>query len=112
MLRIVFRKIKPGKEEQLRDWLGELMQRQDEVRETFVQESVRHEKAFIIPGSNDPVLVYAMEIGDPEQARRAFETSTLPIDTEHKKVMKETLGDAIEVDTVYDCAILPEGPAA
>ena len=105
MLRIVFQKIKPGKEEKLRAWLGELMKRQDEVREAFVQESVRHEKAYIIEGSDGPLLAYAMEVEDPERARQAFETSTLPIDAQHKKIMNETLGKKLEIPPLYDCAL-------
>jgi hypothetical protein len=103
MLRVVFRRIRPEKEAGLRAWLKELMARQDEVREAFVQESVRHEQAFIIQGENGPVLVYAMEAEDHEQARGAFEASTLPIDAEHKKVMRDTLGEALDLEPLYDC---------
>lgn len=105
MLRISIQRIKPGKETRLAAWLGELMQRQDEVRETFAQESVRHETAYIIPGADGPLLVYAMELEDPEQARRAYDASTLPIDAEHRAVMEETLEGALDLDPLYDCAL-------
>ena len=105
MLRLAFSRIKPGKEERLRAWLSELLERQDEVRETFVQETVRHEQAFIIEGREGPLLIYAMEAEDHEKGHRAFRASTLAIDLEHKEVMKEVLGERLQVKPLYDCAL-------
>ena len=111
MLRVAFRAIKPGKEQSLRAWLSELMDRQDEVRETFVQETVRHEQAFIIEGREGPLLIYVMEAEDHEQGRRAVRDSKLAIDLEHKKVMGEVLGERLEVKPLYDCALERESPS-
>ena len=105
MLRLAFRRIKPGKEERLRAWLSELMERQDEVRETFVRETVRHEQAFIIEGREGPLLIYAMEAEDHEKGQRAVRASTLAIDLEHKEVMEEVLGERLEVKPLYECAL-------
>ena len=107
MIRVAFRKIKRGKEKRLRAWLAELMERQGEVRESFAQETVRHEQAFIIDGSDGPILVYAIEAEDLEKGRRAFEASSLPIDIHHKRIMKETLSERLDVKPLYDCAVDP-----
>lgn len=40
MLKVAFRHILPGKEERLRAWLAELSRRADEVRATFVDETL------------------------------------------------------------------------
>ena len=103
MLRVVFRRVQPDKVDRLRDWLQEL-ERRAEVVETFRQESVRHEVAYLLEGEEGPVLVYAMEAEDFEQARAAFEASTLPIDTQHKAIMGEALGDAPAVEKLYECS--------
>jgi hypothetical protein len=110
MLRVTFRRILPGKEEHLRAWLAELSRRADEVRRTFVDETVRHEQAFILHTGSGPVLVYAMEAEDVDRGREAFLGSTHPIDAEHKRVMDECLGERVEVETLYDVALEePEG---
>ena len=105
MLRLAFRRIKPGKKERLKAWLPELMEHQYEVRETFVRETVRHEQAFIIEGREGPILIYAMEAEDHEKGRRAVRASTLAIDLEHKEVMAEVLGERLEVKPLYECAL-------
>ena len=67
MLKVAIHQVQPEKEHQLRDWLAELMRRQDEVRETFAQETVRHEQAYLLATSDGPMLVYAMEAADFEE---------------------------------------------
>jgi hypothetical protein len=57
MLRVSFRRVKPGQEAKLRVWLAELSERVDEVRATFVDERVRHEQAFILQTIDGPILV-------------------------------------------------------
>ena len=98
MLKLSIHRIRPGKEQDLRDWLAELNRRQEEVRETFAQESVRHEQAYLIPSSDGAILVYAMEAEAHKRARHAFQVSTLPIVAAHKRAMGEALGDKIPVE--------------
>jgi hypothetical protein len=102
---VSFRRIKPEKETELRAWLAALSTRADEVRLTFVDETVRHEQAFILQTVDGPVLVYAVEAEDFERGRAAFAQSTHPIDKEHKRVMAECLGDRLEVPPLHDVAI-------
>lgn len=102
MIRVAFRKIAPDKVERLRSWMAEAQSRDDEVRETFRQETVRHEQAYLIETSGEYVLVYVMELEDPEAADRAFEDSVLKIDHEHRAVMAEVVEQKLEPELLYD----------
>ena len=104
MLRVSFRRIRSGKEAQVRAWLAELSARADEVRATFVDETVRHEQAFVLQTIDGPVLVYAMEAADFDRGKEAFAQSKHAIDEEHKQIMHECLGDRLDVHALYDVA--------
>jgi hypothetical protein len=108
MLRLSILKIKPEKEARLREWLSELNARADEVRATFEAETVRAEQAYIISTSDGPLLVYAMEAEDFERGRRAFASSRHAIDHEHRAVMRECLGESLELRPLYDVAATPQ----
>ena len=105
MLRVIFRRVKAGKEARLREWLAELQVRADEVRETFLDETVRGEQAFLLQTTEGLVLVYAMEAGNYALGREAFARSKHAIDEQHKQVMKECLGDRLEVEPIFDVAL-------
>ena len=105
MIRVAFAKVRADKLERLEDWLRELMSRKDEVRETFHRETMRHEQAFIIRGEDGPLLIYVMEAEDHERGRAAFQSSQLPIDLEHRRVMNEVLAEKLQVKPLYDCAL-------
>jgi hypothetical protein len=111
MIKLAIRRVKPGEEANLRNWLAELNRRQDEVRETFVQEGVRHEQAYLVRTSDGPILVYAMEAADHESAREAFQNSTLPIDEEHKRVMRQVLAEGTDAELLYECVAAVQAPA-
>jgi hypothetical protein len=104
MLRMSIRRIKPGKEARLREWLAELNRRADEVRATFVDETVRAEQALIIEGPEGALLVSAEEAEDFEHGARAFAASRHAIDLEHRTVMRECLGESIGGAPLYDVA--------
>jgi len=97
--------VKPGQEGKLREWLLELMRRQDEVRETFKQETVRHEQGYLLQINGGTALMYIVEAEDLEQASKAYKNSSLPIDTEHRNVMNQTLADRISTELLYDVAL-------
>jgi hypothetical protein len=102
VLRVSIRHVREGQLERLRWWLAELNRRRDEVRETFAQETVRHEQAYIVAAGEGHLLVYAMELEDEERARAAFQASTLPIDAEHRHVMDEAVGEPADAELLYD----------
>jgi hypothetical protein len=110
MLRISIRQVRADQVDRLRAWLAEVNQRQDEVRETYRQEGVHHEQAYLLEGKDGPVLIYAIEMDDPLQARLAFQNSQLPIDHEHAAVMREVLAGRVAAELLYECR-LSEDPA-
>ncbi|WP_231185762.1 DUF6176 family protein [Haladaptatus sp. DYF46] len=87
------RKIKPGKTEQLKEWMAEIRRREDEAIETYENEGMYSESAFIERTDNGDFLVYYMESEDAHKAYDAYTDSTHEIDRKHKKVMAETLED-------------------
>ena len=103
MIKLAIRKVKPGEERHLRDWLTQLNSRRAEVLATFEQEGVRHEQAFLVHVVDGPFLIYAVEASDHERAAAAYAQSTLPIDLEHKRIMKQVLGDAVPCELLYEC---------
>jgi len=105
MIRVVFARIRPEKEAQLRAWLAELMARREEVLATFAREGVRHEQAFIIQGDSGPLIAYAIEAEDHAAATAAYRESTLPIDIEHRAVLNECLLAKVQAEPLFDCAV-------
>jgi hypothetical protein len=91
MLRVEFSRVRDGQVDRLRDWMRELMARPDEVRATFDQEGVRQEAAYLLETRDGPVLVYAIDVEDEQRAQHAYETSALPIDLEHRRIMDDVL---------------------
>ena len=105
MLRVWISRIRAGKEVRVREWLAELTSRADEVRETFRDETVRAEQAYIVPGEGGPLLLYVIEAEDLEQGSRAFANSTHKIDAEHKAVMRECLDEPLALRPLYDMTV-------
>jgi Family of unknown function (DUF6176) len=102
MLHVTFRQVRPDRVDRVRAWFSELMQRQEEVRATFRNEAVRHEQAWLLETSSGPLLVYAVEVEDPERAQRAFQASEMAIDHQHRQVMDEATLGTTEVEKLYD----------
>src|SRR5688572_4943621 len=105
MLEVAFRRVKEGEVDRLRAWMAGLNRRPEEVRETFRQESVRQERAWLLQGSDAPILVYAVEAEDPELGHLVARTSTLPIDVEHRRLMAEVLEGPADVEPLYECSL-------
>ena len=102
MLRVWISRVRPDKESRLREWLAELGARADEVRATFLDETVRAELAYIIAGETGPLLIYVIEAEDIERGAQAFAASTHKIDAEHKAVMRECLAEPLQLVPLYD----------
>ena len=105
MIKLAIRKVKPDQESRLREWMVDLGRRSAEVRETFAQEGVRHEQAFLLKTSEGSVLIYTMEAADHERAAAAYRNSTLPIDQEHRRIMAQVLGELASAELLYECAV-------
>jgi hypothetical protein len=105
MIEIAFFRVHPDQVERLRGWLRELTRRAEETRATFAQEGVRHERAYLLADRDGPILVYATEAADPDRARQAYATSTLPIDMEHKQVMRQVIAGRVDAELVHDLSV-------
>lgn len=103
MIKLTIRKVKPGEENHLRSWMAELTRRSAEVLDTFSNEGVRHEQAYLLTTSDGPILIYAMEAADHDRAASAFQNSTLPIDREHRRIMNQVLAETANVELLYEC---------
>jgi len=102
MLQVRLARVHDDQVERLRAWLLGLNQRQDEVRETFRNEAVRHEQAYLLRTSDGFVLVYAAEMEDAEAAHRAHAASTLPIDLQHREVMQAAQAGPADAELLYE----------
>jgi hypothetical protein len=107
MISLKFRRIKPDEMQHLRAWMGELMQRQEEVRETFRQEGVRHETAYLLQTPEGPALVYAVEMEDEARAQQVYAASQLPLDLEHRQHMRAVQTGPLAVELLYDVRLEP-----
>jgi GNAT superfamily N-acetyltransferase len=105
MLQVSFKRVKPGKVDILREWMRELTQRRAEVVESFEQEGVREEKAWLMEDAQGYILAYAIEAEDLDRAREAYRNSTLAIDLEHRGVLRDVLGERVEPELLYDLAV-------
>ena len=105
MLQVAISRVRPAKEARLRAWLAELGSRVDEVRETFRDETVRAEQAYIVAGSEGPLLIYVIEAEDLERGAKAYASSLHRIDAEHRAVMRECLLESPKVMPSYDVSL-------
>jgi hypothetical protein len=105
MLHTMIRHVRPDKVDLLRAWFAESTRRGEEFRQTFQQEGVRHEQAYLVATSDGTLLVYTSEAEDMEYAMNAFLNSQLPIDAEHRKVMTEALAEEADTELIFDLTI-------
>ena len=105
MLQVAISRVRPEKEARLRAWLAELNTRVDEVRETFRDETVRAEQAYIVQGGDGPLLLYVIEAEDFERGAKAYASSNHKIDTEHRAVMGECLAESPKIKPLYSVTL-------
>lgn len=103
MLRISVRAVLADEVEVLRRWFDEVQgPRRDEALRTLVDETCRHEQAILVFHGDQPLLVYAMEVDDEQQAARSAVSGTHPIDVEHRAVMRRVVRSAPPQEVVLD----------
>jgi hypothetical protein len=103
MLELTVRPVQPERVDLLRNWLAEADgPRRSEALATLEDETVSQEMALLVEYGGGHLLIYAMVVDDPEQARRVYEHSTHPIDDEHRRVMQAALGDPISVEVLLN----------
>jgi uncharacterized protein (TIGR03085 family) len=69
-----------------------MVPRRVEALATLVDEGCTHEQAYLIEGTEGPVVVYVMEVDDIEASQEAARSSEHPIDADHKRVMELDVG--------------------
>jgi hypothetical protein len=109
MMKLAILRVKPEEEARLRSWMAELNRRRAEVLETFTNEGMRHEQAYLLRTSDGPVLIYAMEASDHDRAASAYQDSTFPINREHRQIMKQILAGPATVELLYECSAERDG---
>lgn len=84
--------IKPGKEDELREWYDALEhERFEETAATLISEGTLTESAFIQTSENGPSYLYVvMETTDADEPRTA-DAEEQQIDADHHDVLAETL---------------------
>lgn len=65
-------------------------------------ETVRREAVYLLDTMDGPVPIHVMEADDMERASRAVEEHPLPIDVEHRAVMREVLGEEPHLPPLFD----------
>ena len=101
MLSVKFYRVRPERLESLRSWLRELQTRRSEVIESFAQEGTGSEVAFLIQAVDGPVLVWTSEAADLEVAAKEYAASTLPVDLEHRDILREALSGRIHPECLF-----------
>lgn len=103
MLRVAIRRVLPDEVDRLRAWLREVDgPRRQEALSTLVDEGCRHEQAYLIEGADGPVMVYVMEVEDIERSRSVGRDSRHAIDTDHRRVLSQTMGDPVPAELLLD----------
>jgi hypothetical protein len=92
MIEFAVTRVRPGHEQQLRDWFAALSgPRRAEAEQTLREEGVDHERAALVPTSDGLLLVYALSAEEPARARDVAAASTHPVDRDHHRVMAEAV---------------------
>lgn len=105
MIALSVHRVRPGQEQQLRDWFAELHgPRRAEAELTLREEGIDHETAVLVDGRDGLLLVYAMQSDDFARAKEVANSSTLPVDLDHRRVLRACLlpTDPADTDVVLD----------
>jgi len=103
MIQLSVRRVHPDQVDMLRTWFEQLeTTRRAEAIATLIDETVSHETAVLISDGDQPILVYAMEVDDPEQARASADSGQHPIDAEHRAVLARAFAEDPPHETVLD----------
>lgn len=109
MLQLSVRYVHPDQVESLKDWFKQLeTTRRPEALATLIDETVTHERAILITEGNRQILVYAMEVADPEQSRRSADSGKHPIDAEHRAITRPALAGTPTQAVILDLLVTDE----
>jgi hypothetical protein len=95
-------KLKPDSLEQVREWALTINSRKDEAIETLRREGIIIESVFLDKTSEGDFLIYYVKAKDLEDAKKAFQRSTVAIDEYHRQFKKETWDDFNNLEVLVD----------
>lgn len=105
MIDLSVHRVRPGHEQQLRDWFAALQgPRRAEAELTLREEGIDHETAVLVDGRDGLLLVYAMQSDDFGHAKRVADASTHAVDADHRAVLRACLlpFERADADVVLD----------
>jgi Family of unknown function (DUF6176) len=108
MIEVSVRRVKPGQEETVRSWLRQVGgSRRGEAAATLMEEGVTHETVVLFETSDGPMVIYAIEADDLDEAYDVASTSRHRIDADHKRIMESALGEPVPIELLLD--LRPDG---
>ncbi|MES2344882.1 MAG: DUF6176 family protein [Chlamydiota bacterium] len=99
-------KIKEGCFEDVRGWLKQLQDRKEETLESFKNEGVLLESAFLQEHHGQYYLIYYMKAEDVDQAMAVFRASSLEIDGFHRQCWEQFTEQHQVLSPVFHLEIL------
>ena len=103
VLQLSVRLVHADQVENLRSWFGELQTtRRAEAVATLVDETVDQETAILVELGSQHLLVYAIDVRDPEQSRRSADSGKHPIDAEHRNILQQALVGMPTCETILN----------
>jgi len=103
MLQLSVRLVHADQVDTLRSWFNEIQTtRRDEAVATLVDETVDQETAILVEVDNQHLLVYAMDVQDPGQARRSADSGKHPIDADHQRILQQVLAGTPTHEKILD----------
>lgn len=104
-------RIRPGKTDQVVDFLHGLSQRKEESLEALRREGMMVESMFLERRDEADYLYYYVKALDLGHATEINMRSTDPLTLEIRKFVSETWGDVASPEPLLDLDLIPEGPA-
>jgi len=105
MLHVTFRRVGNAEAEEVRKSLSAMRNRAAEVEEALRQESSSEEVCYLLPPSDEHLLVFASWLADPDRASSAFAASRLPVDIELKEIFAKASPGPAAAQTLYRVAV-------
>ena len=103
MLQLSVRLVHADQVDTLKSWFHEIeTTRRNEAVATLVDETVDQETAILVEVGDQHLLVYAMDVRDPDQARRSADSGKHPIDADHQRVLQRVLAGTPSHEKILD----------
>lgn len=95
-------KIKSGELDRVREWAIELTRREEEVLETFANEDMHVQSAFLEEADDGHYLIQYIRADDFDKVLEVAKNSQLPIDDYHKAFKTKALEGCSRLELLID----------